>query len=255
MVNGVYFDRIGKHFLKNIYTRPKGKIRLAVLQRDLADCMSAQVPLRVLDVGGGSGHMALWALQQGHEVTLLDHSAQLLDCARELATRSGLMARLTVLEADALSLDTLLAGRVYDVVFCHALLEWVADGEALIAQCVERLRRGGVLSLMHYNRRALEFTQHVFGNFDYLATGLVNKHAAKLTPDYPRYPEVVERWLGATGLRVIKRSGVRCFYDYMKPRDRERNNFADILAHELVLSEQADFLPVARYLHELWRKY
>ena len=61
-----YFNRIGGHFLKNIYATAKGRIRLAVLQRDLAPLLGGEA-LRILDVGGGAGQMALWYASLGHE--------------------------------------------------------------------------------------------------------------------------------------------------------------------------------------------
>lgn len=52
-VDPVHFDRIGAHFLKNIYATAKGRIRLAVLQRDLAPLLSEN-PIEILDIGGGT---------------------------------------------------------------------------------------------------------------------------------------------------------------------------------------------------------
>ena len=85
------FDRIGAVFLKNIYATTKGRIRLAVLQRDLAPLL-AGAPLRILDVGGGAGQMALWYASLGHEVVVADRSQVLLDEGRAAAqTRNDMM--------------------------------------------------------------------------------------------------------------------------------------------------------------------
>lgn len=250
-----HFDRIGSHFLKNIYTRTKGRIRLAVLQRDLAPYRYQQGRLRVLDVGGGAGQMALWWLAAGHDVTLLDASDALLAQARQAANEEGVLERLTLIHGDALNAHDYPARLDFDLVCCHAVLEWVEDGAALLAQCYRALGDGGSLSLMYYNRDALHFIQHVFANFDYLADDLVSRNAAKLTPAYPRTREGVDRLLAAQGFAPAQCiTGVRCFYDYMKPRDRERHEWADIVRHELAMSQDARYLSVARYLHELRQK-
>ena len=232
-----YFAAIDAHFLKAIYDSPKGAIRLAVLQRDLAPLLN-QEPLKILDIGGGAGQMALWCAGLGHEVTLIDQSPPLLAKAQAAAQAAHLS--LHCLEADALSLPPELAVGEFDLVLCAA--------------CVKALKSSGCLSFMFYNRLALEFTQHVFGNFDYVDVGLKAKKRAKLTPDYPRELQWVQTQAAAQGLQALSISGIRCFYDYMKPKDREANTPENIIAHEVALSERAEFLPVARYIHSLWRK-
>lgn len=250
----VYFDRIGAHFLKNIYTRPKGKIRLAVLQRDLAPYLQGGRRLRLVDVGGGAGQMAMWALSLGHEVVLIDHSQAMLNQAQALAEERGLSDRLTLIEGEAVACLSAQPAQSVDMVFCHALLEWVEEGGALLHGCWEVLRPDGLLSLMYYNRQALVFAQHVFGNFDYLSDALISKNAAKLTPDFPRERQQVQTDLSALSMQLVKTSGVRCFYDYMKKRDKDRNSLEEIIERELALSLERDYWAVARYLHEIWRR-
>lgn len=246
-----HFDRIGAHFLKNIYTTAKGRIRLAVLQRDLLPHLDG-APRHILDIGGGGGHMALWYAGLGHRVTVVDLAQSLLEEGVQAAHTLGVAENIRFVQGDAFSLQNVLGDARYDGVCCHAVLEWVDDGEALLAACAARLKPGGFFSLMYYNRLALVFAQHVFGNFAYLDRGLTPyRKTAKLTPAHPREPAEVTRWLDALGLERHSRSAIRCFYDYMKAHDRERHDIADILARELILSSRPDYLHVARYIHEL----
>ena len=197
--------------------------------------------------------MALWYASLGHEVVVADRSQVLLDEGRAAAQALGLAVGFV--HADAFHLENALGGATFDLVCCHAVLEWVEDGAALLAACAARVRAGGHFSLMYYNRRALVFAQHVFGNFDYLDRGLrPYRKTAKLTPDYPREPESVAAWLDDLGFTRVRRSAIRCFHDYMKPHDRARHDDADIVARELAVSASEDYLPVARYIHELCRK-
>lgn len=249
-----HFDRIGAHFLKNIYATAKGRIRLAVLQRDLA-ALLAQNPLNILDIGGGAGHMAMWYAGLGHHVTVIDPARTLLDEGRAAAQSHGLGERLQFLHGDAFSLGDTLGAQRYDLVCCHAVLEWVADGQGLLAACAGRVRTGGHFSLMYYNRRALLYAQHVFGNFAYLDRELrPYRKTAKLTPEHPRDPAQVDTWLDALHLAHERRSAIRCFYDYMKPHDRQRHDTDELVARELALSTAPEYLGVARYIHELRRK-
>lgn len=248
-----YFDRIGGHFLKNIYATAKGRIRLAVLQRDLAPLLDGEA-LRILDVGGGAGQMALWYASLGHEVLVVDRAERLLAEGRQAAEALGLAGNVRFVAGDAFALQDVLADECFDLVCCHAVLEWVADGERLLAACAARVRAGGWLSLMFYNRQALVFAQHVFGNFAYLDRDLqAYRKTAKLTPDFPREPDEVAKWLDGLGLVRGRRSAVRCFFDYMKPHDRERHSVEALVARELALSAEEAYLPVARYVHELRR--
>lgn len=247
---GNYFERIGGHFQKNIYQRGKGEIRLAVLQRDLTPILEGSRK-RLLDVGGGAGQMALWCAASGHSVTVLDQSPSLLKTAQAQAGMLGLSGQIETVVGDGLQLAELLTGQQYDGVLCHALLEWVEEGEKLLDQCLSVLRPGGFFSLMFYNRLALDFIQHVYGNFDYIERDYQIKGKAKLTPDWPRDPATISRWLEKRGLSRKRRSGIRCFYDYMKPRDRERHMLETLIERELQLSQEALYLPVARYVHEL----
>lgn len=244
-----YFADIDSHFLRAIYATPKGAIRLAVLQRDLAPHLAPQ-NLHILDIGGGAGQMALWCAALGHRVTLIDRSEPLLEQAQRSAIAMHAAERINFICADALS--GIAAVNEYDGVLCHAVLEWVEHGEKLLQICANALKPNGFFSLMYYNRTALEYTHHVFGNFAYVDAGLKAKKRAKLTPDYPRTAAWVQTQL--EGLPLIAQSGIRCFYDYMKPKDREANTLEAIVQHELALSSRTAFLPVARYIHELRRK-
>lgn len=243
-----YFE-IGDHFLKQIYYNNKGRIRLAVLKRDLAPFMRTPKPLEILDIGAGAGQMALWCAAFGHRVTLFDASERLLAQAQKQAQKESLNAQCTFICGEITQMPDVLGARQFDFVLSHAVLEWLEDGAQLFERCQQYLKPNGLLSLMYYNRSALEFIQHVFGNFSYVDSGLVAKKTAKLTPKYPRSSDWVAAQLGALPLK--KQSGIRCFYDYMKPEDRAANSIESIIAHELSLSLRREFLPVARYIHEI----
>lgn len=73
---------------KKIYGGAKGAIRLAVLQADLVESLPER-PLRVLDIGAGLGHMALWLAERGHQVTLAEPAAPMLDGARARFADAG----------------------------------------------------------------------------------------------------------------------------------------------------------------------
>lgn len=250
-----YFDSISQHFLKNIYTSDKGKIRLAVLKRDLAPYVS-DAPKQFLDVGGGAGQMALWLANLGHEVTLVDFSGSLLKEAQAQASAAQLSERLHLIQGDAVLLDYLRDGKQFDGVLCHAVIEWVENARGLMNQCCAAVRHGGFFSLMYYNHFAQEFMQHVYGNFAYIDAGYQASKAAKLTPDFAQNPQAIASFMAEHPDFTRKsQTGIRVFSDLMREPDRARSNFTEILNKELALSLRAEFIPVSRYVHEIYQRH
>ena len=118
-----HFDQLATRFAEKIYGGAKGVIRLAVLQADLKESLP-QRPLRVLDIGAGLGHMSLWLAQQGHDVTLAEPAAPMLEGARQRFAEAGQTA--TFIQAPWQELLGQLT-EPYDLVLCHAVLEWLAE--------------------------------------------------------------------------------------------------------------------------------
>ena len=91
------FDDLTAHFQKRIYGSRKGKIRLAVLERDF----KAQLPqfeqggLKVLDLGAGLGQMGLKLAEYGHDVCINDISKNMLDVAKSKAEELGVAEHIT----------------------------------------------------------------------------------------------------------------------------------------------------------------
>jgi S-adenosylmethionine-dependent methyltransferase len=81
-----HFDQLATRFAEKIYGA-KGAIRLAVLQADRRSV--AGPPLRVLDIGGGLGHMSLWLAERGHQVTLAEPAEPMLEGARQRFAEAG----------------------------------------------------------------------------------------------------------------------------------------------------------------------
>lgn len=243
-----YFNDISAVFLRNIYRRPKGAVRLAVLRRDLSAILPPR-PWSVLDIGGGAGQMALWLAAQGHRVTVVDVAENLLAEGRRQAVALGLADQVEFVAGDIFQRPP----APHDLLLCHAVLEWLPQQRELLKLCCDNLRPGGWLSLMFYNRSAFEFAQYVFGNFDYLDRNY-ERSSAKLTPQFPCNSAEIAAILQDLTLKIEKISNVRCFYDYMKPRDRERHRPEELVRRELVLADRAEFRAVARYLHYLVQK-
>lgn len=243
-----HFDALASRFAEKIYGGAKGAIRLAVLQADLKEALPPR-PLRVLDVGAGLGHMSLWLAQQGHSVTLAEPSAPMLDGARERFAAAGLDA--TFIQAPWQALLGEFAAP-FDLVLCHAVLEWLAEPPAILPVLHQLTAPGGWLSLAFYNRDALIYRNLLKGHFRKLRREHFAGEGQSLTPQRPLDPRELALQLD-DWFAVEAQSGVRVFHDYMPAEFQGRAELADLLEMELAHRRHPAFAGLGRYLHWLCR--
>jgi SAM-dependent methyltransferase len=136
--------------------RPLAEPALAVVWHDL-ECGSytADLPLwrelaaagTVLDIGAGSGRVALDLVRDGHRVTALDHDAELLQALRERAARTN-AGRVQTVCADARTFA--LERRDFSVCLIPMQTIQLLGGAAARVQCLGRARAhlapGGLLA-------------------------------------------------------------------------------------------------------------
>ena len=243
-----HFDELATRFAEKIYGGAKGAIRLAVLQADLKEVLPAR-PLRVLDVGAGLGHMSLWLAGHGHAVTLAEPAAPMLDGARARFAEAGLAA--TFIQAPWQEL----LGRFeqpFDLVLCHAVLEWLAEPPAILPVLHQLTAPDGWLSLAFYNRDALIYRNLLKGHFRKLRKERFAGEGQSLTPQRPLDPRELAGQLD-DWFRVEQSSGVRVFHDYMPAEFQARAELSDLLEMELAHRRHPAFAGLGRYLHWLCR--
>lgn len=248
-----YFDQLGSHFAHKIYSSPKGAIRLAVLTRDLQEWMNeltAPQPLRVLDVGAGLGHISEWLLQRDHHLTVSEPSAEMLDAARSrldtLALAAGQQREYLPLALQQLPER----GERYDLVICHAVLEWLADPAAALMHLRSLVRPGGAVSLAYYNRDALIYKNLIKGQFRKLQRNqLAGEGKRSLTPQQPLDPRQMQQWMAEAGFSCTHQSGVRVFHDYMPEPFKSEADEQQVIEQELFYSRHPAYQHLGRYLH------
>jgi S-adenosylmethionine-dependent methyltransferase len=243
-----HFDELATRFAARIYGGSKGAIRLAVLQADLLEVLP-QRPLRVLDIGAGLGHMALWLAQCGHQVTLAEPALPMLDGARERFVEAGMSA--TFIQASWQQLPALLQ-QPYDLVLCHAVLEWLAEPHAILPVLHQLTATDGWLSLAFYNRDALVYRNLLKGHFRKLRENLMAGEKQSLTPQTPLDPRELAAQLEGQW-QVENQSGVRVFHDYMPAPFQGRADIPDLIEMELAYRRHPAFAGLGRYLHWLCR--
>ncbi len=244
------FAGMSDKFARNIYATAKGQIRLAVLQRDLQALIDSPIKLKVLDIGAGLGQLSQAFAAVGHSITHTDIAADMVATAKLAHQAAGLQQHYRYHTASLQQLPELLAGETFDVVLCHAVLEWLVDPAAALALCKLFMGPHGQLSLMFYNRDAKLLANIIYGNFDYVNHDLKVKKKVKLSPQQPLEPTQVRQWLSELELKPIQQTGVRCFHDYLRNR-ADQQRYDELLRLELRFNQQPPFNQIGRYLHWL----
>ncbi len=246
------FDDLTEHFQKRIYGSRKGKIRLAVLQRDLEQHVPAWAKggLKVIDVGAGLGQMGLQLAGLGHDVCINDISANMLAAAKQTACEQDIEKNIQWSHAPFQDLEA----KPYDLVLCHAVLEWLEKPESFIAKLHELTHADSLVSLMFYNKDALVFHNLVRGNFKKINNNDFSGMKGGLTPPNPLQPTWVEDKLNQHGFETFYRSGIRVFSDYVGMKRGGNEHEADVLSMELRYSQHMPYVLLGRYVHVMCRR-
>src|SRR5262245_4318091 len=120
---------------------PEGRLRLDLAFANLQDFLpQATRSLLALDLGGGTGAIAVRLAGLGLQVTLLDESLAMLDLAKRAAREAGVTEKIALKHGDAAQLANLFPAGSFDVILCHNLLEYVANPGAVLHSAALALR-------------------------------------------------------------------------------------------------------------------
>ena len=111
-------------------------------------------PPRVLDVGGGSGVLAVPFAAVGCAVTVVEPNPNALATLFRRATDAGVSDRITAVQADSDALGQVVQAGSADLVLAHGLLEVVDDPKNTMAAMAEAVAPGGAVSVLVANRHA-----------------------------------------------------------------------------------------------------
>ncbi|MGB2079211.1 MAG: methyltransferase domain-containing protein [Vibrio sp.] len=254
------FDDIAEKFAQNIYGSDKGQIRQTIIWQDLEQMLAqlrsqnpdkADDKFDVLDAGGGLAQMSQQVATLGHRVHLCDLSQEMLSIAQREIERQGLTAQYQV---SCQSIQSLTPAEISkaDLILFHAVMEWLADPEAVLMHLIRHMKKGAMISVLFYNQHGLVLKNIRCGNIPHILNGMPHKKRFKLQPTQGLYPEDVTRWMQQAQLTPLGKSGIRCVHDYIGDQKYMGDYTAeDVLQLEQQLCRTEPYASLGRYIH-LW---
>lgn len=257
MTHDVNFDGIAGAFEQTVYGSSKGYIRLSVLWEDMLSGIPhlAGGGLSVLDAGGGAGHIAMRLAGLGNEVVLCDPSREMLDRAQRAIEEAGLTSHVRIVQAPIQQLTARLNG-AFDVITCHAVLEWLQNPKEALSDLAQLLKPDGLLSLMVYNRDAVLLKLVLNGEFEQALSDYQTTSAPRGWGDgaTPLQEEQIRAWIAELGLEVTQKAGIRIFHDHLPGNARSPQRVDALLDVEQALRGQEPFASLGQHTHLLCQR-
>jgi S-adenosylmethionine-dependent methyltransferase len=237
--------------------------RTAVLWSALQPVLAASAdPLDVVDIGGGTGGLAVRVAGLGHRVTVVDPSPDALAALDRRAREQDVTV--TGRQGDLSSLLDMVGTDSADLVLCHGVLEVVDDPAVALATIARTLRPGGVLSLLVAQRHAAVVARAMAGHFQQ-ALSLLEQPTLDQSGARHRDPgawgrsgrrfvnEELRGLVEAAGFTTDSVSGVRVFADLVPGSllDLEPGSTAALVELEQAVAALPEYLPLATQLHLL----
>jgi S-adenosylmethionine-dependent methyltransferase len=207
---------------------------------------------RALDLGGGTGALALRFAALGWHASVVDPSATMLALAADAARAEALDARVTFHLSVAEHAHELFAPQTFDAAVCHNVLEYVSDPRAAVRALAALVKPGGLISLVARNRageamRAAMKAHDLDEAERTLAAAQVNESLYG-GPARLYDARVLSALADGAGLTVLAERGVRVVADYLPASLSDTPDaYARLLSFERTLGARPDFAAVARY--------
>ena len=190
--------------------------RFSLVWDVLEEVVSARVArtgraaLDIVDVGGGTGGLAVPFAALGHHVTVVDPSPDALAAAQRRAAEAG--ARLASVQGDAASLDGVAGQAAADLVICHNVLEYVDSPADAMSAIARVLRPAATVSVLASNAVAAVLHRALAGRFAEARHLLAAVPSAQLgTPPHRFTLPELTALITQAGLRPGEAHGLRIF--------------------------------------------
>ncbi len=201
---------------------PWKKIKHAIYLVNLARHMTKR-PQKIIDIGGGDGGDSIPLALQGHDVTLVDCSASILEEARNRARARNIDRCITFQHIDLESLPDAYPENTFDVILCHNVIQYVSDVPQTINILSQVAQEAGIVSVIGLKR----YKDNIHGA--HLRRNLIEAQEKKreekiispiFDPCVRRFPgQMVVDALQFADFNIIGLYDVRCILDYIDPSE------------------------------------
>ncbi len=172
--------------------------------------------LDIVDVGGGTGGLAVAFAGLGHRVTVVDPSPDALAAAQRRAAEA--QVPLTAVQGEADELDALIGAETADLLICHSVLEYVESPAASMAVIARVLRPGATVSVLASNAAAAVLHRALAGRYAEAAELLAGMDGGAAAPPPRRFTlDGLIAVIEGAGLRAGAAHGVRVFAGLIQP--------------------------------------
>jgi SAM-dependent methyltransferase len=239
------FDERAEWFDEH-YEATRGRIRLRlVVERILGSFPDP--PARILDVGGGSGVVAVPLAGRGFDVTLVDPSTGMLRIAARRILDAGVEVRTVPGGIDDVAE---LAPGPYDGICCHAVLMYLDDPQRALRALRSQARDGTVLSLLEKNRDGLALRPGLRGDYGE-ARRVLDSPIAAGNLGIPNRARTADEWrelLASTAWSFDSWVGIRLFSD-LAPDDLTPERLELLADLEREAGRRDPYRSVSRLIH------
>ena len=223
--------------------------------REVLETQYADRPAAVVDIGGGTGGLAVRVAELGPRGVVVDPRPAALATLSRRADESGVADLVTGRQGDLATLPDLVPDGSADVVLCHGVLEIVEDPAAALAALARVLRPGGTLSLLVNQRHAAVVTRAMAGHFtaarSLLETGSTDSADGSAGAGRRFTADEVTAALDAAGLDTEALQGVRVFVDLVPSSlvDLEPGAAQALVELERAVADRPEYLTLATQVH------
>lgn len=245
------FDDLAQRFSQTIYQSPRGAFRLAALKQDFAELILPDQPSHALDLGAGQGQFALYLAQQGMQMSICDHSNAMLHVATEQFQQAqqplnAYLCRLQQIDEHA--------PKRFPLVLNHAVLEWLEDPISALNIMLNKVAMHGWFSLMCYQQAGHVWRQLMNGRL-HDPTG--SNTRLKQTGNAPKHSferSQLVAHIQAQGFTLKRVRGIRCVYDHMHEKIRQKMDINTLLQADLDYGLQEPYRSLGRYMHLVFKR-
>lgn len=238
---------------------PEGRLRLDLAMANLQEFLPlppTKDSLRVLDVGCGTGAIAIRLARHGLHVTLLDSSQAMLDIAKRAARDAGVAEKIALQLGDAAQLVSIFHPQSFDVILCHNTLEYIDDPGIVLRGAARVMRDSSAIISILVRNRAGEVLKAAIQAGD--LTAAEQNLAAEWAQESLYGGKVrlftskaLEGMLKDVPLTLTAWRGVRVIADYLPAKISRAADYQRIFSLERKLGKRREFFGVARYMHFL----